>query len=161
MKRKPWQKNLDLLTPKQLARYEDSLEVLRLMRNGSTFSMSTKTVGANPSTVKKILGRTLTKRNNRIKARKNDLLIRKLRIYENGKEVFIQVKGNKKAKLVAQYHSAVGREFEGIKSLQSFENTRIVDIFRKSHTFETNIDSIQLIFEKREEPEFFTIYRSQ
>lgn len=63
-----WEKNLDLLTPKQLARYDDSLEVLRLLRSSTSFYTSSKMVGISPTTAKKFLGSSITKKNNKIVA---------------------------------------------------------------------------------------------
>lgn len=157
-----WQKNLDLLTPAQLAKYYDSLEILRLVRQGTSFSKAAKTVGIDPTTAKKFLGKSLRKKENRIVARQKDSLIRQLRIYENGKEYFIQIKGNKAAKRIAQYHSAIGRVIDENEpnALKVFQFDFILDTKRKVHSFETDIKKILEILEKREEPEFFTIYRS-
>ncbi|MBM3910150.1 MAG: hypothetical protein FJ356_00700 [Thaumarchaeota archaeon] len=161
-KSKTWQRNLDLLTATQLSKYDDSLEVLRLVRHGTSFSKATKTVGISSTTAKKFLGSSLRKKENRIVAKQNDSLIRQLRIYENGKEHFIQVRGSKTAKRIAQYHSSIGRVIDGKEpnALKAFEWDFILDTKRKSHHFETDIKKILAILEKREEPEFFTIYRS-
>lgn len=156
-----WKTDLDLLTKKQLARYEDSLDVLRMMRLGTSFSKASKTVGISPPTTKKFLGKTITTKNNKVIARKSDTLLRKLRIYEKGKEVFIQVKGSKRSKKIGQYHSAIGQRLDrdNKKSLNSFKGIFIKDSKGKIHRFETDIDSIIEIFERREDPEFFTIYK--
>ncbi len=156
-----WKKNLDRLTPKQLAKYDDSLEVLRMMRHGTSFSKATKTVGISPPTVKKFLGTVLSKKNKRIRVRKNDSLLRKLRINENGKEIFIQVRGTKKAGLVGKYHSAVGRLIDKNETriLESFADKTIQDAFGKTHSFEIQTEKIIAILERQEEPEFFTIYK--
>lgn len=161
-KSKGWQRNLDSLTPTKLGKYYDSLEILRLVREGISFSKATKTVGIDPITAKKFLGKSLRKKKNRIVAKSNDSLIRELRIYENEKEYFIQVKGSNAAKRVAQYHSYIGKVIDGSEpnALKAFEWNFIVDAERKVHRFETNIKKILEILEKREEPEFFTIYRS-
>lgn len=161
MVRQPWKINLDLLTSKQQAKYNDSLEVLRLMRTGTSFSKATKLVGITPSITKKFLGKTIKKSKRRYIARKNDFLLRKIRIYENGKEIFIQINGTKKVKLVAQYLGAVGRRIDrnDITALDLFEKIRIRDSKGKYHKFETNFENLIQIFEKREEPEFFTIYQ--
>lgn len=153
--------NLDSLTPKQLARYNDSLEVLNLMRHGSSFYKAVRIVEISPSTVKKNLGNAITKKKNRIVAKKSDNLIRQLQFYENGKETFIQVKGRKKAKLVAQYHSAIGKRIDNNdkSSLDSFKNIIIKDTIGKYHKFEIDVSKLLEIFKKREEPEFFTIYQ--
>jgi len=163
MKRKQvWKKNLDRLTPKQLAKYDDSLDVLRMMRHGTSFSKATKTVRISPPTVKKFLGKVLSKKNKRIRVRKNDSLLRKLRIYENGKEIFIQVRGTKKTGLVGKYHGAVGRFIDKneISTLESFADKTIRDAFGKIHSFEIQTDKIIAILERHEEPEFFSIYKS-
>ncbi|MBS3921968.1 MAG: hypothetical protein KGZ37_02310 [Nitrosarchaeum sp.] len=153
--------NLDSLTPKQLARYNDSLEVLRLMREGASFYKATKMTGTSPITTKKILGKTLRNSHGRLVARKNDSLFRKVRIYENGKEVFISIKGTKNVKLVAQYHSAVGRRLDKNEqlALMKFSEIKLRDSNGKIHFFETDIKKIQEILQKQEEPEFFSIYK--
>lgn len=154
-------KNLDLLTSKQLARYEDSLEVLRLMRTGESFNNATKLVNISPSTAKKLLGKILHKKGNKLVARKSDNLVRKLRIYENGKETFIQIKGSSKAVKIAQYHSAIGRRIEKDDklALEPFKDKIIKDTKGNYHTFETDIHKILDILRKHESPEQFTIYR--
>jgi len=161
MTRQPWKKDLDLLTSKQQAKYNDSLEVLRLVRSGVSFTKARKDVGITTFTVKKFLGNTIRKSKKRIVARKNDSLLRKVRIYENGKEIFIQIKGTKKVKLVAQYHSALGRRIDknDITALEQFEKITIRNSKGRLHSFETDIEKIQEILSKREEPEFFTIYK--
>ena len=154
-------KDLDSLTSKQLAKYEDSLEVLRLVKTGTSFYKASKLVGITPTTAKKNLGSSISKKNNRIIARKTDNLVRKLRIYENGKEVFIQVKGSRKAKKIGQYHSAIGQRIDKDNPvpLNQFDDSVIKDIFGKYHHFETNIQTIQEIFQRQENPEFRTIYK--
>ena len=161
MIKQSWKVDLDLLTPKQLTRYDDSLEVLRLMRTGISFSKATDTVGSTPSTTKNHLGNSLFKRKNRIRPKKNDILLRKIRINEKGKEVFIQIRGNKRVKVIAQYQGAIGQAIDqnNFIKLKSFRKRRIKDIDGKFHSFETDISKIQLIILQREEPEFFTIYQ--
>lgn len=153
--------DLDKLTSKQLAKYEDSLEVLRLVRKGKSLNQASKQVGISPSTVKRHVGSALKLKNKRIIARKNDSLLRKIRIYENGKEEFIQTRGRKNSSLIAQYMGAVGRRIDknDINALKQFEKKSIIDSKGKHHRFETDIKKLIKIFEKREEPEFFTIYQ--
>ncbi|MCJ8306183.1 MAG: hypothetical protein HRU07_03935 [Nitrosopumilus sp.] len=154
--------NPDGLTSKQLVKYDDSLEVLRLMRKGTSFSKASSIVGVSSSIAKRFLSSAIFKRKNRIRPKKNDNLIRKLRINEKGKEVFISVKGNKKSRVVAQYYGAIGQAIDqnNPTRLQSFRKRRIKDIHGKFHTFDTNLENIQTILLQKEEPEFFTIYRS-
>lgn len=156
-----WKKDLDLLAPKQSAKYNDSLEALRLIRQGKSLNQSSKQVGISPSTVKRYVGTALKTNNKRITARKNDSLLRKIRIYENGKEEFIQIRGRKNSSLIAQYMGAVGRRIDknDVTALDSFEKITIRDFKGNHHKFETDIKKLVQIFEKREEPEFFTIYQ--
>jgi len=160
MVRQPWTVDLDRLTPKQLAKYNDSLEVLRLMRKGNSFSKASKDRGISPSTAKKFLGKTIRKRKNKIIARKNDSLLRKVKIYENGQQVFIQIKGKKNSVLAGQYHSAIGLlTSNGDKiTIKQFRNKTIKDIFRKKHNFENEPENLLEILNKQEDREFFTIY---
>ncbi|SMH71347.1 hypothetical protein [Candidatus Nitrosotalea okcheonensis] len=156
-----WKVDLDLLTPKQLAKYHDSIEALYLIRHGSLLKKASKITRVSVSTIKKYVGSTLRVNNRKTIARKSDSLLRKMSIYENGKEVFIQVKGRKKASLIGKYHSAIGRlDQNDMTKLQSFQEIKIRDIKGKVHKFEINVDKIKQILERIEEPEFFDIYRS-
>lgn len=150
-----------ILTSKQQAKYDDSLEVLRLVRTGTSFSHATKMVGINPITVKKKIGSALVKRNNRIIARKKDSLLRTLKIYENGKEVFVTVKGTANSKKIARYHSALGRRIDrnDKNALKSFGI--VIDAKGHRHYFETNLDSILSVLQSKEEPPFFSIYKER
>ncbi|TAK25116.1 MAG: hypothetical protein EPO37_01845 [Nitrosarchaeum sp.] len=147
------------LTPKQQAKYDDALEVLRLVRKGTSFSHATKMVGINSATVKKKIGNAITKKNNRIIAKKKDSLLRTLKIYENGKEVFITVKGTANAKKIARYHSALGRRIDrnDKNALSSFDT--ITDAKGHIHHFEINLDPILSVLQSKEEPPFFSIYK--
>src|SRR2546427_9665859 len=107
-----WRVDLDQLTQKQLARYEDSLEVLSLLRHGVTIRKASQMLGISVPTTRKYVGPALRIKNKRITARKNDSLLRKMSIYEDGKQVFIQVRGKKKAFLIGKYHSAIGKLLE-------------------------------------------------
>ena len=151
--------NLDKLSPKILSKYDDSLEVLRLMRkNNTSLTKASKIVQISPSTVKRNIGSVLQKKNKRFVAKRNDKLTRKMRIYENGKDVWIQVRGNKKAATVARYHGAVGRLLSQgeTDAMKRFENKSIIDSKGKKHKFETSSKKLQDIAERREETEFFT-----
>ncbi len=155
-----WKKDLDLLSSKQLAKYEDSLEVLSIMRKGTTIKNASKQVGISVPTVKKYAGSALKLKSHRLVAKQSDSLLRKIRIYENGKEEFIQTRGRKNSTILAQYMSAVGRRIDrnDTTALKLFENKTIIDSKGRHHKFETDIKKLIKIFEKREEPEFFIIY---
>ena len=154
-------RDLDKLSPKQISKYEDSLEVLQLMRKQKmTLTKAAKTVTISPKTVKRHLGSVIQKRSNRIIAKQNDNLPRKIRMYQNGKEVWIQVRGNKRAAEIARYHGAVGRMLnQGQEdAMKNFENKTIKDSKGKMYKFETDLKKLRDIEERREEPEFFSIY---
>lgn len=156
-----WKVDLDLLTPKQLAKYDDSLEALYLIRHGYSMKKASDVTRTSVHAIKKYIGSALRVKNHRTIARKTDSLLRQMSIYENGKEVFIQVRGTRKASLIGKYHSAIGRLKENDKSLLlSFRETTIKDIKGKIHRFDSNPDKILEILEKMEEFEFFNIYRS-
>ena len=154
-------KDLDKLSPKQISKYEDSLEVLRLMRKQKmTLTKASRIVNISPKTVKRHLGSVIQKRSNRIIAKQNDNLPRKMRLYENGKEVWIQVKGNKKAATIARYHGAIGRLLNQgqTDAMKNFENETLKDMKGKTHNFEIKSKKIQAIAERREETPFPPIY---
>src|SRR3989442_7311115 len=134
-KNESWRVDLDQLTPKQLAKYDDSLELLNLMRDGASARKASKMTGISIPTAKKYLGSTLKNKNHQIFARKNDSLLRKIRIYENGKQIFIQVKGRKKATIIGQYLGAVGKRLDKneANALESFQNITIRDIHGRVH----------------------------
>jgi hypothetical protein len=153
--------DLERLSPKRLAKYNDSLEVLQKMRKeGGSLAKNARSVGISPNTVKRHVGAAFEKRGNRIVARQDDDLLRKMRMYKNGQEVWIQVRGRKSASKLGRYHSAVGRRIHlhELGALDSFKGEIITDFQGKKHALETDIGKIREIFAKREEPEFFTIY---
>lgn len=162
MKRKneKWQVDLDLLTQKQLAKYEDSLEALNLIRHGTSLKKASKTVRVSVPTIKKYVGSALQIKNNRTIARQSDNLLRKMAIYENGNKVFVQVRGKKKAGTIGKYHSAISRIPNEPSVLVPFQEITIRDNKGRIHRFETNPEKIDEILKRIEEPEFFDIYRS-
>ena len=104
----------------------------------------------------------MQKKNKRIIAKKNDNLPRKIRIYENGNEVWIQVRGNRKAATIARYHGATGRLLSQVQTdaMKTFENQFIIDSKGKKHKFETNLEKLQNIVErKRGTRIFFNIFQ--
>lgn len=158
-----WKKDLDLLTKKQTAKYDDSLEVVSIMRKGYSLNYASKQVGISSATVKKYVGSALRLKNNRLIAKKSDNLLRTIKIYENGKGNFIQIRGRKNSKIIAQYMGAVGRRIDknDTTALKQFENKSIIDYKGKHHKFETDIKKLVAITERRENREFFGIYKSR
>lgn len=159
--RAKWQTDLSLLTPRQFAKYQDAIEVLRVMRSGASFSKATKMVSISPGTARKYLGNTLSKKNGKLVAKKTDNLLREVRVYENGKEELLQVRGLNNVRKVAQYHSAIGQRIDknDKTALESFKGIVIKDHTGKYHRLETDIEKILGILQRKEEPPFFTIYK--
>lgn len=150
--------NLDKLTSKQIANYEDSLEVKTKMLDGTSLTKVAKQVGISPSTVKQYLGSALTLQNHRWIAKSSDRLLRKIRIYEKGKQIWITVRGRKHATLIGQYHSAIGRLTKDQSALKPFRKIKIKDVNGKIHHLETDSARIFEILEQQEDAEFYSIY---
>lgn len=153
-----WKINLDKLTSKQNATYEDSLDVINKMRHGVSLSKACKQVRISSSTVKRYVGSALTSKNRRWIAKQSDRLLRKMEIYVNGKSIWVTVRGIKQARIIGQYQSAIGRLENDKSSLKSFEKIKIRDMNGKFHRLETNVTKIFEILEKREDSEFYKIY---
>lgn len=146
------------LTTKQIANYEDSLEVLSKMRDGLSLTKASKQVGISSSTVKRYVSSALSLQNHRWFAKQSDRLLRKMEIYEKGKPIWITVRGIKQARLIGQYHSAIGRLEKDESALKSFKKIKVKDANGKFHRLETNVAKIFAILERREDSEFFQIY---
>lgn len=160
-KKNPWKIDLDKLTPRQSSKYDDSLEVIKLMRRGYKIRDAASEVGISVPTVKKYVGSALRVKDDILVAKTTDNLLRKMRIYENGQELWIQVKGRKNASIIGQYHSAVGRRVDKNEksALELFKKIKVRDAKGKPHNLETDSKKIFDIFDSREEPEFFRIYQ--
>ncbi len=150
-----------MLSSKEQSARERSLEILSLARrNGTPLSqlseehqISIGTVLRNTNAFKKINGRWVPK--------KSDRISRVLLINENGNEVFIEINNPGQATLIGKYHSAV-KEYLNTGNtdvLADFDGKRIKGSSGKWHTFETNPSVIREINARREEPEFYDIYR--
>jgi hypothetical protein len=153
MTSRPWEVNLDSLTPKQEAKYYSAIEVLRKMRKGETLTNASKDVGISPTTVKKYVGSSLEKTKRRIVPTKEDRLLRRTNIYENGRLVSVQVRGNKKASRILAYRDSVERRIDNNRkdALAPFEGLAVTDFEGKKHRLETDVSKLKSILEKREE----------
>ncbi|MEO9307467.1 MAG: hypothetical protein ABI342_04035 [Nitrososphaera sp.] len=157
----PWKKDLDLLTPKKMIKYDDSIEALRLMRKGMSIRHATKEMGISIKTLQKYVGSALKIKKGKIIPKSTDSLLRKMRIYEQGKEIWIQVRGLRNSSIVGQYHSAVGKLIDKNErnALRVFKKIVITDDNGKKHRLETDRKALFEIFDKREEHDIFTIYK--
>lgn len=144
----------------QKAERKLALEVLRLVRKGSSFRAASKEVGLSKATIRAHLGKTIHKRKGRLVASKVDSIQRSMEIYKKGKgRVFIIVRNSRDASKIGEYFAAVRRALEGDSSaLRKFKRRSIIDAKGKKHRFETNLERISDIEESIEEPEFREIY---
>ncbi|MGI0047488.1 MAG: hypothetical protein ACREBB_09945 [Nitrosotalea sp.] len=103
-------------------------------------------------------GSALKLQNHRYIAKKSDRLPRKIIIYEKGNQVWVTVRGIKQARIVGQYHSAIGRLAKDESALKPFKKIKIRDAKGKFHRLETDPTKIFAILERQEDAEFYTIY---
>ncbi len=147
------------LTSKELNQREKSLEVLRKVRNGESLSkasrelhISQRTVMKHTNAFKKVRGRWIAKSQDRIS--------RIMSTYENGKQLWVDIRDSRTASRIGRYNSAVN------KFLMT-GNTDVLKPFRKPfrdangklHYFDTEPEKLYKIVESQEEPEFWEIYK--
>ena len=161
--RKVWESDLDSLSKNKRKKYEESLEVLRRMRKGETLTQASRKVRISPNTAKRYVGSAIVKKNRKFVPLENDRLLRKMRIYEDGKANAVQVIGNKTARDIAKYHMSIGilmNNKDKQSVMEQFTELRIVDYKGKVHRLETDKTVLRGIVESREEHEAFDIYVS-
>ena len=139
------------LKPKEAISRKKSLDVLsRMRRKGESLTKASKEVGTSPKTVKRHLGTTIKKVDNKYKASKYDFIPREMSIIEDGQRKYISVRSSKDARIIAKYNNAVKNfKYTGdTKYLKKFENVEIKDSNGEIHTLETNPDNLFETFEK-------------
>ncbi len=150
------------LTSRQKYQRKLSLEALRLMRKGNSFSSATKESGISPYLSKKHLGKFyLRKKYGRYFPTITDSIQRSMEFYDKKEgRIFIIVKNSKDASLIGEYFASVRQAIRtGDDSyLKKFKRKAITDAEGKKHYFETNLEKIYDIEEGIEEPEFREIY---
>jgi hypothetical protein len=159
---KRYRKSWDDLTPKQKALREKSLHVLvQSRKTGKSPSRIAKQVGISFSTVqantnafKKVNGRWVAKRFDKIQ--------RPMLTSEKGKLRSITVSDSRHARTLGKYHNAVKQYLKtgDSKQLKKFSKKQIRDSSGKLHSFETDPKLVLEINEKIEEIAFFQVYDS-
>lgn len=145
------------LTPKQKLLREKSFRVLINIRNSkkslskvsSEYNISVNTVLHNTNAFKKVNGRWI--------AKKYDKIPRVMKINEKGKEVSFEIMDSRIASSIGKYHNAV-KEFlytGNSSKLSKFRYRKIKNAQGNYHKFETDLQSIIYINQRREEPEFY------
>lgn len=160
MKQKLHQKSWGNLTPRQKLLRERSLEVLSLSRK-SNKSLS-KISKEKQIPIVTVLNHTngFKKINGRWNAKKFDRISRIMKINESGKEVSIDIRDSRTASKIGRYHQTIGILLETGESnrLKQFENIFIKDSNGKIHIFETSIEHIIAINERKESFDSIEIY---
>lgn len=162
MREKLYRKSWNELTPKQKALREKSLSVLvQSRKTAKSPSKIAKQVGISFSTVQSNTN-AFKKVNGRWVAKKFDKIPRSMLLSEKGKLRSITVSDSRHAKTIGKYHNAVKQYLNtgDAQFLKKFAKKKIRDSDGKSHSFETDPDTVQLINERIEEIAFFEVYDS-
>ena len=155
--KRPWRK----LTPRQKMLREKSLAVVNELRNSKTKTLS-QVANENKISTKTVLRHTngFKKVNGKLVAKRWDRIPRVMRINADGKEKSVEIKDSRTASVVGRYHNAV-KQFLNTgdkKKLQKFRNKKVKDSRGKLHKLETDPEKIIRINERIEEPEFYEVY---
>jgi hypothetical protein len=143
---------LTILTPKERARRQRSLEVLSKVRRGEgSLSGVARALGIAPKTVRRASG-AFRKRSGRWVATRTDKVQRYLKSYENGQRIEVLISDSRTASLLSRYAHAVATYLEtgDPRDLRGFEGKTYQDAFGKVHTFETRPEAVRAIIERSE-----------
>jgi hypothetical protein len=138
---------------------EKSLEVLRKVRNGQSFSKASKKLHIRPETVIKNTN-AFRKSKGKWIAKSQDRISRVMSIYENGQQQWIETRDSRTASKIGKYNSAVNEFLRtGNEDVLKPLKKPFKDSNGKLHYFETDPDKLYEIAESQEEPEFYEIYK--
>lgn len=149
-----------LLTPREREIRRTSLKVLSDVRRGKgSLSFISKKYRTTPKTVRSHTG-ALRKVDHRWVGTRFDVVERRIRINENGEEIWITVSDSRTATTISRYHHAVDRflHTHDEKYLKPFKNKKIRDSQGNYHTLETNPDKLHDIRDRRVEEETWAMY---
>ena len=81
----------------------------------------------------------------------------------NGREFYVTTRDSRHSSLIGRYQNALKEFFNtGNESvLKPFKNKRVKDVNGKWHSLETDPEKLFDIAERREDEEFFTIYKEE
>ena len=150
------------LSPKEMRAREIALTIVsQARRTGKSLSylsklnkISSKTVIHATNCFKKVKGR--------YRASKSDRISRMMLIAENKREHYIETRSSKISSTISLYHEATKEYLTNGNALplSEFTGMQIKDAQGRAHTFETDINSVLEIQERREgETEFPPIYQ--
>ena len=158
-----WKRRWDELSPSKLRSREKALQVITMMRGGKSLAESAKQVGIDSRTVQRHLGNAIVKTARGYIAKARDKISREMFIKakEMDGDVPIVIKDSRIASIIGRYNNAVRRLLHNADaaSLKEFEGVRIKDASGLSFVFETNAERILEMEKRKEEAEFFSIYK--
>lgn len=157
-----YRKRYDSLKPSQKVTRIKALEALRQARKtGRALSSISKEIGISTRTAVKHTG-AFKKVKGRWKPAKTDKISRPpMAMNENAQEVTVKTRSSKYAIMIGEYQNAVKEFLETANSaaLKTFDGKFITDIEGVKHFFETDPDAVIAIHERREDYEFYEVYR--
>ncbi|MCD4821167.1 MAG: hypothetical protein K8R11_03670 [Methanococcoides sp.] len=138
-----------------------SLEVLRTMRKGISFSKAIEKTGANKKNIISNLGKYLYKSKGKWRVTASDRIESEMMFYDRDKGLIsIVATRSKDRSLIAEYFNAVNQALRSndTKFLKKFENATVIDAEGNEHYFVTDLERLYEIQDAQEEPEFFELY---
>lgn len=154
---RPWRG----LSAKEKDQRERSLKALSYMRRKDhSLTSASKMMGVSPKTVRRHT-RAFRKERGRYRPKAYDRIERVMAINEGGREIYISVRDSRHASTIGRYQSAVGHFLHtgDASVLRPFKGKRVRDASGKMHTLETDPQALYEIAERREDEEFYSIYR--
>lgn len=150
------------LTSQQKRDRNLSLEILRMMRKGDSFTQALEKRGLRKDFALKNLGNQLQKSNGKWIASKTDSLEAQMLIYSKDGMKTIVTRSSKDRSRIAKYFNDVQKALKknDASILEKYKDVKIVDAEGKEHYFETDLDRLYDIEDAIEEPEFLEIYQS-
>ena len=151
------------LLPREKELREKSLKVLsKMRREGLSLSRASEIeeIKISPKTVIRHTN-ALNFVRGRWKAKKYDKISRVMAINEKGNEIYLNIKNSRYASIIGKYQNAVKQFLEtgDEKVLEPFRGKKIKDAKGNWHTLDTDPENLYEIHERREEEEFYEIYR--
>ena len=140
-----------------------SLQVLRLMRNGISYSKAIEKTGISKKDAIRNLGKYLYKSKGKWKVTTTDRIEVEMLIYDrNAGQISIITTNSKDRTLIGSYFNAINRALKTGDSslLKRFIDIHITDANGTKHFFVTDLECLYEINEAQEEPEYLDIYQS-
>jgi hypothetical protein len=137
-----------------------SLEILRSVRKGESFTHVLEKRGLKKEFVLKNLGNQIQKSNRKWVASKTDSLEVEMTLFTKDGIRSIVTTSSKDRSRIGKYFNDVQRALpeKNADILKKYKNMKIIDAEGKEHHFETDLDRLYEIRETIEEPEFFQTY---